>query len=121
VPTGTIMKVTNTAPPGGGPYMITNIVPTKSWLGEINPYYAKEAIPGIPVAHVNVQAKVESNTTTETEDVLNNSADLFDTADAIAPALLPQVKSTAAARYSTTPVVQNFYFFLNTPINPFNS
>lgn len=122
VPTGTAMKtLTNAPPPGVGPYMIKDVVPNKSWLGAINPYYAKEQIPGIPVAHVNVQARVESNTTTETEDVLNNSADLFDTGDAIAPALLPQVKSQAAARYGTTPVVQNFYFFLNTTIKPFNS
>ena len=121
VPTGTIMKVTNTAPPGVGPYMITNIVPTKSWDGTINPYYAKEAIPGIPVAHVNVAAKVESNTTTETENVLNNSADLFDTGDSIAPSLLAQIKSQDASRYTTTPVVQTFYFFMNGTIKPFNS
>ena len=40
--------------------MITNVVPDKSWEGQINPNYAKEAIPGIPVATVNVQAKVEA-------------------------------------------------------------
>ena len=121
VPTGTIMKVTNTAPPGVGPYMITNIVPTKSWDGTINPYYAKEAIPGIPQGSVTVDARVESNTATETEDVLNNTDDLFDTGDSITPSLLPQIKSTAANRYKTTPVVQNFYFFLNVTEKPFNS
>ena len=39
----------------------------------INPNYAAQAIPGIPAGHVNVHAKIESNTTTEASDVLNNS------------------------------------------------
>src|SRR5665213_473554 len=76
VPSGTAMtNLTNHPPPGVGPYMIRNVVPSQSWVGAINPYYAKEAIPGIPVAKVTVDAKVESNTTTETEDVLSNTAD----------------------------------------------
>jgi peptide/nickel transport system substrate-binding protein len=122
VPAGTPMKTaTTTMPAGVGPYMITNVNPGKSWEGQINPYYAKEAIPGIPVAKVNVQARVEANTSTEAEDVLNNTADVFDTGDVISPALLPQVKAKASNRYGTTPVVQTFYFFLNTTIKPFNS
>jgi peptide/nickel transport system substrate-binding protein len=122
VPTGTAMKtLTNSPPPGVGPYMITNVVPAKSWLGQINPYYAKEAIPGVPVGTVNVQAKVESDTTTETEDVLNNSADLFDTADQIVPSLLPQVRSQAAARYTKAAIPQTFYFFMNVTTKPFDS
>jgi peptide/nickel transport system substrate-binding protein len=122
VPTGTAMtSLTNNPPPGVGPYMITNVVPDKSWVGAINPYYAKEAIPGIPQGSVTIDARVESNTATETEDVLNNTADLFDTGDSITPSLLPQIKSTAASRYSTIPVVQNFYFFLNVTEKPFNN
>jgi len=122
VPSGTAMtNLTNHPPPGVGPYMIRNVVPNQSWVGAINPYYAKEAIPGIPVAKVTVDARVESNTTVETEDVLNNTADLFDTTDAIAPPLLAQIKSAAAARYGTTPVAETYYLFLNTKIKPFNS
>jgi peptide/nickel transport system substrate-binding protein len=122
VPTGTAMtSLTNNPPPGVGPYMITNVVPDKSWVGAINPYYAKEAIPGIPQGSVTIDARVESNTATETEDVLNNTADLFDTGDSITPSLLPQIKSTAASRYSKIPVVQNFYFFLNVTEKPFNN
>jgi len=122
VPTGTAMtNLTNNPPPGVGPYHVIDVVPDKSWVGEINPYYAKEVIPGIPQGSVTIDAKVESNTATETEDVLNNTADLFDTGDSITPSLLPQIKSTAANRYKTTPVVQNFYFFLNVTEKPFNS
>ena len=122
VPTGTAMtNLTNNPPPGVGPYKITNVVPAQSWVGEINPYYAKEAIPGIPQGNVTVDAKVESNTTTETEDVLNNTADLFDTGDQIVPSLLPQVKAQAASRYGTNPVIATLYFFLNVTTKPFNS
>jgi peptide/nickel transport system substrate-binding protein len=122
VPTGSPMTTqTTNIPPGVGPYMITNVVPAKSWEGQINPYYAKEKIPGIPVASVNVQAKVEADTTTETEDVLNNSADLFDTADQIVPSLVPQVKAKAANRYKVVPLPQTFYFFQNTQTKPFNN
>jgi peptide/nickel transport system substrate-binding protein len=122
LPAGTPMKsLTNDPPPGVGPYMIKDVVPDKSWVGEINPYYAKEAIPGIPQGHVTIDAKVESDTTVETEDILDNSADLMDTGDQPSPSLLSQIKSQAASRFSTVPVVQNFYFFLNTTIKPFNS
>ena len=122
VPTGTAMKdLTDAPPPGVGPYHVIDVVPDKSWVGEINPYYAKEAIPGIPAGSVTIDAKVESNTATETEDVLNNSADLFDTGDSITPSLLPQITSTASSRYKTIPVVQSFYFFLNVTEKPFNN
>ena len=114
-------NLTNTPPPGVGPYEIKDVVPNESWTGAINPYYAKEAIPGIPVGKVTVHAKVESNTATETEDVLNNSADLFDTGDQVTPALLSQIKSQASNRYKTVPQVQNFYYFLNSTTKPFNS
>jgi peptide/nickel transport system substrate-binding protein len=122
VPTGTAMTtLTNNPPPGVGPYKIIDVVPDKSWVGAINPYYAKEAIPGIPQGTVTVDAKVESNTATETEDVLNNTADLFDTGDQPVSSLVPQIKSQAANRYSNIPVVQNFYFFLNVTEKPFNN
>jgi peptide/nickel transport system substrate-binding protein len=47
VPAGTAMtNLSNTPPPGVGPYMITNVVPNRSWVGAINPFYAREAIRG---------------------------------------------------------------------------
>ena len=122
VPSGTPMaNMTNHPPPGVGPYKIADVVLGKSWVGAINPYYAKEAIPGIPQGSVTIDAHVESNTTVETENVLNNTADLFDTGDQIAPPLLAQIKTGAANRYSTTPLEETYYLFLNTAIKPFDS
>jgi peptide/nickel transport system substrate-binding protein len=122
VPAGTPMRsLTNDPPPGVGPYEITDVVPNRSWLGEVNPYYARQAIPGIPVGTVNVQAKVVSNTTTESEDVLDNSADLFDNWDSIAPALVPAVRARASRRYRLVPTESLYYFFMNTTSRPFNN
>ena len=56
------------------------------------------------------------NTTTETEDVLNNTADLFDAADSISPSLLTQIKSQDSSRFSLVPIVAQYYFFLNATI-----
>src|ERR1019366_5907545 len=49
------------------------------------------------------------------------TADLFDTGDQIAPALLPQIQAHATHRYTVRPQVQNFYYFVNTKIPPFNN
>ncbi len=78
-------------PPGFGPYEIKNVSPNVSFDLDKNPSYASQAIPGIPVGHVNVHVKIESNTTTEASDVLNGTADIFDWGDTIPPALIQKV------------------------------
>jgi peptide/nickel transport system substrate-binding protein len=107
-------------PPGFGPYVIKNVVPNVSYEVDINPSYASQAIPGIPVGHVNVHVKIESNTTTEASSVLNNSADIFDWGDTIPPALIQQV-SQQTARYKAVQTGKTFYFFLNTTEKPFSN
>src|SRR5206468_8745184 len=78
VPSGTAMKnLSNSPPPGVGPYQITNVVPNQSWTMKINQTYNAEQIPGIPPAHVNVNVKIEANNQTEAESVLNGTADIF--------------------------------------------
>ena len=42
--------------------------------------------------NMNVHVKIESNTTTEASEVLNNTADVFDWGDTIPPALIQQVE-----------------------------
>jgi peptide/nickel transport system substrate-binding protein len=91
-----------------------------SYEVDINPNYASQAIPGIPAGHVNVHVKIESNTTTEASDVLNNSADIFDWGDTIPPALIGQV-AAQSSRYKAQQTGKTFYFFLNTQEKPFNN
>ena len=122
LPPTTPMKGEPANPPAGfGPYMIKNVVPNVSYEIDINPNYAAQAVPGIPVGKVNVHAKIESNTTTEASDVLHNNADIFDWGDTIPPALIGQVQSTASDRYKNWETGKTFYFFMNVTNKPFSS
>ena len=122
VPSGTPMKsLTNGPPPGVGPYEIESIVPNKSFTIVRNPYSVQGPIPGIPTGHVNVDVKIVSNNQSEAEQVLDNSADVFDYNDTIPPTLLAQVESKASGRYAKEPTVSGEYCFLNTKAAPFNN
>jgi len=121
VPSGTPFKNMNTDPPPGvGPYMITNIVPNVSFDVVQNPHWASMSIPGIPAGHVNVDVKIASNTSSEFEEVLNNTADVADWADTPPPALLPQIQAQTS-RYSKVPFNSTYYIFLNTQAKPFSN
>jgi peptide/nickel transport system substrate-binding protein len=122
VPRGTPMKnLANDPPPGAGPYEIEDVVPNRSFTMVRNPYWSKEAIPGIPAGHVNVDVRIVSNNQTEAEQVLDNSADVFDYNDTIPPTLLTQVESHAKERYAKEPTVSGEYFFLNVKEAPFDN
>jgi peptide/nickel transport system substrate-binding protein len=122
VPTGTAMKnLSNTPPPGVGPYAIKNVVPNRSWDVTRNPDWTDSTIPGVPAGKVDIKAQVAPSTQTEAEQVLNNSADVMDWADQIPPALVPQVKQQAADRWKLENTISTFYFFLNTQVKPFNN
>jgi peptide/nickel transport system substrate-binding protein len=114
-------NLSNDPPPGVGPYMIKDVVPNRSFTLQRNPAWTASTIPGIPTGHVDIDAKIASDTQTEAEQVLNNSADIFDWADQIPPSLTSQVKSKAADRYMPQDTISTFYFFLNTQTKPFNS
>jgi peptide/nickel transport system substrate-binding protein len=64
---------------------------------------------------------VDSNTTTEAQQVLNNTADIFDPGDTIPSGVLPQVLSQAKDRYTKEGLASVYYFFLNTKVAPFNN
>ena len=123
VPTGSPLKTVTTdpLPAGVGPYIVKNIVPNRSYDGIRNPNWTDTTIPGIPAGHVDVHVKIASNTQTEAESVLNNSADVFDWGDQIPPSLMPQVTSQASDRYKKRATLSTFYFFMNTQSKPFSS
>jgi peptide/nickel transport system substrate-binding protein len=120
VPSATPSKsLTNDPPPGVGPYEIASVVPNKSFSLERNPHFSSDTIPGVPTGHVEVNVKIVSNNQSEAEQVLGNSADVFDYNDTIPPTLLSQVESQAAGRYAKEPTVSGEYFFLNAKAKPF--
>jgi peptide/nickel transport system substrate-binding protein len=122
VPASTPMKpLPNDPPPGVGPYEIAHVVPNQSFDMAGNPHWAAEAISGIPSGHTNIQVNVVTNNQSAAEQVLNNTADVFDWNDTVPGTLLPQVHSQASARYAQEPTVSTEFFFLNTRAKPFSS
>jgi peptide/nickel transport system substrate-binding protein len=122
VPASTPMTaLPNNPPPGIGPYKIAKVVPNRSFSLLRNSYWPKDAIPGIPSGHVNVNVEVVSNNQTETEEVLNGGADVFDFNDTIPPTLLALVESQAAGRFTREQTGSNEFFFLNVKAKPFSS
>jgi peptide/nickel transport system substrate-binding protein len=122
VPSGTSLKsLTNSPPPGVGPYEIASVVPNKSFSLVRNPHFSSSTISGVPAGHVDVNVKIASNNQSEAEQVLGNTADVFDYNDTIPPTLLSQVESQASGRYAKEPTVSGEYFFLNVKSKPFNS
>jgi peptide/nickel transport system substrate-binding protein len=122
VPSGTSMKsLTNSPPPGVGPYEIASVVPNKSFSLVRNPHFSSSTIPGVPAGHANVNVQIVSNNQSEAEQVLGNTADVFDYNDTIPPTPLSQVESQAQGRYAKEPTVSGEYFFLNTKAKPFDN
>jgi peptide/nickel transport system substrate-binding protein len=107
-------------PPGCGPYMIKNVVANKSFDVDKNPYW--KPLPGIPAGQDNVDVTVNSNVSSNAEQVLNNTADIFDWADSVPGSLLPQISAKASSRYKLVNLGgSTYYFFLNSQEKPFNN
>jgi peptide/nickel transport system substrate-binding protein len=122
VPSGTAMKnLPNSPPPGVGPYMITNVVPSQSFSLVKNPEWSKMNLPGIPAGNVNVNVKISSNVDSNALSVLNGSADVFDWADQIPGSLLPQIQSKSSGTYQKKVMNSTYYVFFNVKAKPFSS
>jgi peptide/nickel transport system substrate-binding protein len=123
VPCGTPEHtLTTDLPPSSGPYMVTDIVPNKSFSVVKNPKWASNNVPDIPLGHLDkIDVTIESNTQTEAQQVINNQADVFDAGDTIPPSLLQQIRSQASDRFEAVTIPSTFYFFMNVRIPPFNN
>jgi peptide/nickel transport system substrate-binding protein len=123
IPTGTPFKVEPTSPPPGvGPYEVKDIVANQSYDVVRNPLWPAMNVPGIPAGHVDVDVKVNSNVSANALAVLNNTADMFDWADALPGSLLPQIQAKAQGRFSFVNLGGSvYYFFLNSQEKPFNN
>jgi peptide/nickel transport system substrate-binding protein len=122
VPSSTPMKsLPNSPPPGVGPYEFARVVPNKSFSLVRNPHFTSSTIPGVPAGQSDVSVKIVSNNQSEAEQVLGNTADVFDYNDTIPPTLISKVESGASGRYSKEPTVSGEYFFLNTKATPFDN
>ena len=106
-------------PPGDGPYEVRNIVPGQSYSMVKNPDW--KALPGIPAGHVNINTRVAGNLAADAEAVLNNTADIFDWADAVPARLLATIRAQAPHRFEVRDLGnETDYFFLNSQEPPFD-
>jgi peptide/nickel transport system substrate-binding protein len=123
VPCGTPEHtLTTDLPPGVGAYMLTDIVPNKSFSLVKNPKFASLNIPEIPTGSLDrIDVTIEANTQTAAQQVLNNQADNFDAGDTLPPSIVPQIQSQASDRFEPVTIPSTFYFFMNVELPPFNN
>lgn len=122
VPASTPLKPLPNDPPAGvGPYEIAHVVPNQSFEMAGNPHWASQAISGIPGGQARVDVKIVTNNQSAAEQVLGNTADVFDWNDTVPGTLLGQVHAQASSRYAQEPTVSTEFFFLNTQAKPFSS
>ncbi|MCW2526689.1 MAG: extracellular solute-binding protein family 5, partial [Pseudonocardiales bacterium] len=122
IPSTTPMKVLSKTPPvGSGPYKFGTIVPNASYTLVKNPSFAGFNIPNVPTGYADtVINTVNSNTVTEGQSVLSNTADVFDPSDELPAQVLANINTQAKDRYKQVPLASVYYFFLNTQVAPFN-
>jgi peptide/nickel transport system substrate-binding protein len=79
-------------------------------------------VPTVPKGHADkIVWNTNTNVLTDAEDVLNNTADVFDPGDTLPASILSQVQTKAKGRYAPIPTNSTFYFFLATNKKPFNN
>lgn len=121
VPASTPMKnLASTGTLGDGPYKWGPISPGHTYTLIKNKAFT--GVPTVPAGHADkIVWNVNTNVLADAEDVLNNSADLFDPGDTLPPSILAQVESKAANRYQAIPTNSTFYFFFAVNKPPFNN
>ena len=123
VPAGTpIGDLTRDPPPGVGAYVITDVVPNRSWTMVRNPGFDRLDIPNIPTGSLDrVKVRIEPKPRSAVEEVLQNRADGFDPGNPMPLSTLDRIEAVAGERFEAKPISSTQYFFLNQTTPPFNS
>ena len=126
VPGDTEFKnLTESPPPGVGPYEITESVPNRQFVMEKVDGFADFGIEGIPTGHVDTMTtSIVKNQTQQAQDVLNNELDYMQDpppAD-FKPTVLEQVgpDGTETQRYEEFVTTSTYYFFMRNDLPPFD-
>lgn len=125
VPANTAMKnLTATGTIGDGPYKWgpISVGHTYTLIKNTSFNTGSNKVPNVPNGHASkIVFNVNANVITDAENVLNNSADVFDPGDTIPPTVLGRVNSTAKTRYQQIPTNSTFYFFMAVNKKPFSN
>jgi peptide/nickel transport system substrate-binding protein len=123
VPSGTPMKdLSQSPPPGVGPYRITEVVPNRSWTMVKNPGFEKLDIPDVPPGSLDrIKVRINPNRVEAADDVIHGRADGYDPGTPLPPEALLKAREVAGERFDPVPIPSTLYFFLNTTTPPFSS
>lgn len=120
VPGDTPFKIlTESPPPGIGPYEITESVPNRQFVMERVEGFADFGIEGIPTGNIDkITTVIVKNQSQQAQDVLDNKLDYMQ--DPPPADLKPTVLEQAGDRYREFTTSSTYYFFLNTRVAPFD-
>jgi peptide/nickel transport system substrate-binding protein len=122
IPRTTPLRDESSHPPTGiGAYEFGKVVPGRAFSLVHNPRWQPGHLPGSPPGHVDVDVRITGNARLNATAVLENTADVFDSADRIPSTLLPRILGQAARRYSKQAVNSTDVIFMNVARRPFTS
>ena len=109
-------NLTESPPPGVGPYKVTESVPNRQFVMEKNDQFN---IPGIPKGNVEkITTKIIKSAQRQTQDVISGELDYMQ--DPPPADLKPEVKAKYADRYEEITTASTYYMFMNTRVPPFD-
>ena len=118
-------NLTESPPPGVGPYELTESVPNREFVMERVDGFADLEIPDIPTGNIDkITTVIEKNQTAQAQDVLNNELDYMQDpppAD-FKPTVVEQVgpDGSEEQRYEEFTTSSTYYFFMNHNTPPFD-
>ncbi len=108
---------TQDPPPGVGPFRISEVEGTRSFVLEKNRNYTP--IPGVPAAQLDrITVQVQKNQNRSVQDVQRNQIDWVN--DPAPGDALRQFRQQARERYRQDVTNSTYYFFLNHRVKPFD-
>jgi peptide/nickel transport system substrate-binding protein len=111
-------NLTESPPPGVGPYKVTESVPNRQFVMEKNANYP-DLGPDLPPGHVDkITTKIIKNATRQAQDVISGELDYMQ--DPPPADIKPEVKAKYSDRYREQTTASTYYFFMNTRTPPFD-
>jgi peptide/nickel transport system substrate-binding protein len=111
-------NLTESPPPGVGPYKITESVPNRQFVMEKNTNFPDLGA-DIPAGHVDkITTKIVKNAVRQAQDVISGELDYMQ--DPPPADIKPEVKAKYSDRYKEITTASTYYMFMNSRTPPFD-
>jgi peptide/nickel transport system substrate-binding protein len=111
-------NLTETPPPGVGPYKVTESVPNRQFVMEKNTNFPDLGAE-IPAGHVDkITTKIVKSAQRQAQDVISGELDYMQ--DPPPADIKPEVKAKYSDRYREQTTASSYYMFMNTRVPPFD-